>query len=52
MFPFHTEDSSSRIAKNGIAMEKGLQDYFRKKPLEHSFLKTGHFITGDFCYLH
>lgn len=31
MFPFHEKVSSSRISKNGIAMQKGLQDYFRKK---------------------
>lgn len=25
-------------------MEKGLWDYFRKKILKHSFLKTGHLL--------
>lgn len=49
MFPFHTKDSSSTITKNGIVMEKGLWDYFRKKKiLKHSFLKTGHLLQDIF----
>lgn len=51
MFPFHTEDPSSKIAKNGIVIEKGLWDYFRKKILKHSFLKPGHLLQ-DISYLH
>lgn len=45
------KDSSSRTAKNGIVMEKGLQDYFRKKT-QTRLLKNWSFITEDLSYLH
>lgn len=50
MLPFHTKDSSSRIAKNGIVLEKGLWDYFRKNILKHSFLKPGHLLQDIFLF--
>lgn len=58
MFPFHEKDPSSRISKNGIVMERGLQGYFRKKKSPnqkkktppHSFLETDSTLQEIFLF--
>lgn len=58
MFPFHEKDPSSRISKNGIVMERGLQGYFRKKKKvqtkkktpPHSFLETDSTLQEIFLF--